>query len=179
MLAKPNGKRKKKCIFFIKKSKIMKKLLYTILALSIIFSACKKEEQVTTNTNNNGNNSANTISDVVGIWEFKGDYDALGNLLPFESTVQEDCALQSTITLQSDGNAIWTGYYLQNEISGPCLSESQVFTFNYINSTTLEFIIPSSCGNATVTLPSSTQFKIPSCNADTETYDGGYLLYEL
>ena len=36
MLAKPNGKRKKKCIYFIKKSKIMKKLLLILFCLPII-----------------------------------------------------------------------------------------------------------------------------------------------
>tara|TARA_B110000467_G_C18183657_1_gene401993 strand:- start:9 stop:278 length:270 start_codon:yes stop_codon:yes gene_type:complete len=87
--------------------------------------------------------------------------------------------LQSTIILEVDGDAIWTQCYLEDETSGPCLSQSQVFTFNYINSTTLEFVIPSVCGNPTVTFPSSTQFHIPTCNGDNGAYDGGYMLYEV
>ena len=154
----------------------MKKLLYTLLAVLIIFSACEEDTPAPA-PNNNGSNSTGTIADVVGVWDWIGEYDALGNSDTLDP-IYEACITQSTITLQSDGNAIWTGYNLQDG-SGPCLSESQVFTFNYINSTTLQFIIPSVCGSATVTLPIPTQFKIPTCNADTEDYDGGYILYEL
>ena len=152
----------------------MKKLLYTLLAVSLIFSACEEEDAAPINTNN----TSGTISDVVGTWEFKGDYDNTGNLYPFYSIDVENCQLQGTITLEADGDAIWTMHYLEDEISGPCLSESQVFSYNYINGTTLQFIFPSACGNATVTLPTSTQFHVPSCNADNGSYDGGYLLYE-
>ena len=157
----------------------MKKLLYTLLAVSVIFSACEEEDTAPANTNNNGNNSSGTISDVAGVWNYIGHYDALGNIEAFPSTVYENCELQSSITLQSDGNATWTDYYLDDETTGPCLSQTNAFTFTYINSTTLQFIFPSSCGNPTVTLPISTQFKIPSCNGDTGTLDGGYLLFEL
>jgi hypothetical protein len=159
----------------------MKKLLYTFLAVSIIFSACEKEEQQSPNSsnNNNANNSSGTMLDIVGVWEYKGKYDNSGNLEPFFSVDYENCVLQTTITLDSAGNAIWIGYYLENEVSGPCLSQSQVFTYNYINSTTLEFVFPSVCGNATVSLPSSTQFQLPICNGDDGTFGGSYLLYEL
>jgi hypothetical protein len=153
----------------------MKKLLYTFLAVSIIFSACEEEDAAPTSTNN----SSGTISDVVGVWDFKGYYDSSGNFEPFGSTTEENCMLQGSITLQSDGNATVTEYYLDDEISGPCLSAINPFTFTYINSTTLQFITPSSCGNPTVTLPIPTQFRIPTCNADTESWDGGWLLYEL
>ena len=154
----------------------MKKLLYTFLAVSLIFSAC--EEDTPAPSANNGSNSTGTISNVVGIWHFLGRYDALGNLnsmTPAEAT----CILQGTITLDSLGNGVWTEYYLSNSGTGPCLSQSQVFSFNYISSTTLEFIMASSCGNPTVTLPIPTQFQIPSCNGDNGTLDGGYLLFEL
>ena len=157
----------------------MKKALYTLLAVSIIFSACEKEDDTPSNTNNNGNNTTNTIADVVGVWQLIGYYDALGNLESFNSTASENCALQGTITLQSDGNGITTFFYLQDEISGPCLSSDYVFTFNYINSTTLEFINTSSCGNNVVTLPVSTQLRIPMCNGDDGSFDGSYVLYEL
>ena len=156
----------------------MKKLLYTLLAVSLIFSACEEDTPLPA-PNNNGNNSTGTIADVVGVWNYIGHYDALGNLEAFPSTVYENCELQGSITLQSDGNATWTDYYLDDEISGPCLSQTNAFTFTYINSTTLQFAIPSDCGNPTITLPIPTQFKIPSCNADTGTLDGGYLLFEL
>tara|TARA_B100000767_G_C19411770_1_gene388278 strand:+ start:63 stop:536 length:474 start_codon:yes stop_codon:yes gene_type:complete len=157
----------------------MRKLLYTLLAVSLIFSACEKEDDTPSNTNNNGNNTTNTIADVVGVWDFKGYYDSSGNYESFNSTTEENCILEGFITLQSDGNATWTNYYLDDEISGPCLSETLAFTFTYINSTTLQFAIPSSCGNPTIILPIPTQFKIPSCNADIGTLDGGYLLFEL
>ena len=156
----------------------MKKLLYTLLAVSLIFSACEEDTPLPT-ANNNGNNSTGTIADVVGVWDFKGYYDSSGNFESFNSTTEENCKLQGSITLQSNGNATWTDYYLDDEISGPCLSQTNAFTFTYINSTTLQFAIPSSCGNPTITLPIPTQFKIPSCNADTGTLDGGYLLFEL
>ena len=155
----------------------MKKLLYTLLAVSIIFSACEEDTPLPA-ANNNGNNSTGTIADVVGVWNFKGYYDSSGNFESFTIT-EENCILQGSITLQSDGNAIWTDYYLDDEISGPCLSQTNAFTFTYLNSTTLQFSIPSSCGNPTITLPIPTQFKIPSCNGDTGTLDGGYLLFEL
>ena len=50
------------------------------------------------------------------------------------------CELQCYITLQSDGNATWTDYYLDDEMSGPCLSKLMTFTFTYINNTTLQFV---------------------------------------
>ena len=81
--------------------------------------------------------------------------------------------------LESNLEEIIIDYYLDDEISGPCLSQTNAFTFTYINSTTLQFAIPSSCGNPTITLPIPTQFKIPSCNGDTGALDGGYLLFEL
>ena len=156
----------------------MKKLLYTFIAVSLIFSGCEEDTPLPA-ANNNGNNSTGTITDVVGVWDFKGYYDSSGNFESFNSTTEENCELQGSITLQSDGNATWTDYYLDDEISGPCLSQTNAFTFTYINSTTLQFAIPSSCGNPTITLPIPTQFKIPSCNGDTGTLDGGYLLFEL
>ena len=156
----------------------MKKLLYTLLAVSIVFSACEEDTPLPA-INNNGNNSTGTIADVVGMWQFKGYYDALGNLEGFNSNDALNCILQTSITLQSDGNATWTNYYLEDEISGLCLSQTNAFTFNYINSTTLEFIIPQDCGNPTVTLPNSSQFRIPTCNADNGNWEGDYLLYEL
>jgi len=156
----------------------MKKLLYTFLAVSVIFSACEEDTPLPA-PNNNGNNSTGTIADVVGVWDFKGYYDSSGNFESFNSTTEENCKLQGSITLQSDGNATWTEYYLDDEISGPCLSQTKAFTFTYINSTTLQFAIPSSCGNPTITLPIPTQFKFPSCNADIPALDGGYLLFEL
>jgi len=157
----------------------MKKLLYTLLAVSLVFTACEKEDEEPENTNNNGNNTNNTIADVVGVWNLIGYYDALGNLDSFNSTASENCALQGSITLQSDGNGIIAFYYLQDEVSGPCISENYLITFNYINSTTLEFIMASSCGNPVVTLPNPTQLKIPMCNADDSSFDGSYVLYEL
>ena len=156
----------------------MKKLLYTLLSVSIIFSACEEDTPLPT-ANNNGNNSTGTIADVVGVWNFKGYYDSLGNFESFNSTTEENCKLQGSITLQSNGNATWTDYYLDDEISGPCLSETRAFAFTYINSTTLQFTISTSCGNPTITLPIPAQFKIPSCNGDTGALDGGYLLFEL
>ena len=156
----------------------MKKLLYTFIAVSLIFSGCEEDTPLPA-ANNNGNNSTGTIADVVGVWDFKGYYDSSGNFESFNSTTEENCELQGSITLQSDGNATITQYYLDDEISGPCLSQTMAFTFSYINATTLQFAIPTSCGNPTITLPIPTQFKIPSCNADTGTLDGGYLLFEL
>ena len=156
----------------------MKKLLYTFIAVSLIFSACEEDTPLPA-ANNNGNNSTGTIADVVGVWDFKGYYDSLGNFESFNSTTEENCKLQGSITLQSNGNATWTDYYLDDGISGPCLSQTNAFAFTYINSTTLQFTIPSSCGSPTITLPIPTQFKIPSCNGDTGALDGGYLLFEL
>jgi len=152
----------------------MKKLLLILLCLPLLFSTCKKEEVEPTNS---GNNSTGTITDVVGVWDFKGYYNSSGNFESFNSTTEENCELQGSITLQSDGNATFTQYYLDDEISGPCLSQTLPFTFTYINSTTLQFAIPSSCGNPTITLPIPTQFKIPSCSEGS--WDGGYLLFEL
>ena len=156
----------------------MKKLIYTFLAVSTIFSACEEDTPLPAN-NNNGYNSTGTISDVVGIWQFIGYYDALGNFEAFNSIDAQNCILQSSITLQSDGNATWTSYFLQDEISGPCLSQTNAFSFNYINSTILEFIIPQDCGNPTITLLNSSQFRIPICNADNGNWEGDYLLFEL
>tara|TARA_B100000902_G_scaffold332370_1_gene330311 strand:- start:270 stop:746 length:477 start_codon:yes stop_codon:yes gene_type:complete len=156
----------------------MKKLLYIFAAISIIFSACE-EDTPAPSTNNN---STGTIADVVGIWKFIGEYDASGNLQGNSSNVNlENCVLQDDITLQSDGNAIMTYHYLQYEDSGPCLYESTIFTFNYINSTTLEFLIAniSSCGDFAITLPTPTQLRVPGCNGDTGDFDGWYSLYEL
>ena len=162
----------------------MKKLLYTFLAVSIIFSACEEEDAAPGNTNNNGNNSSGTITDVVGVWKFIGEYDASGNLQIYSDIVLENCVLQNDITLQSDGNAISTHHYLQDEDSGPCISENYIFTFNYINSTTLEFLIAniSPCGDIAVTLPTPTQLRVPHCSSDdgnTGWLDGWYSLYEL
>ena len=144
----------------------------------ILFISCNKDDDTPdNNNNNNGNNLTGTIADVVGVWQFIGHYDASGNIGNQSPSIVA-CLTQSTITLDSLGNGIVMDYYWNNGI-GPCLSQSIVFSFNYINSTTLEFITPSSCGNPTVTLPIPTQFKIPSCNADNGSWDGGYLLYEL
>tara|TARA_B000000437_G_C11562289_1_gene271732 strand:+ start:230 stop:700 length:471 start_codon:yes stop_codon:yes gene_type:complete len=155
----------------------MKKLLLILLCLPFLFTSCEKEEQDSASSSNN--NSTGTIADVVGVWQYKGKYDNSGSLEPFFSTDYENCVLQNTINLDSLGNVIWTSHYLENEVSGPCLSSTLVFTYNYINSTTLEFIFPSICGNPTVILPSSNQFELPTCNGDNGTYDGGYMLYEL
>ena len=156
----------------------MKKLLLILLCLPLLFNSCEEDTPLPA-TNNNGNNSTGTIADVAGVWDFKGYYDSSGNFESFNSTTEENCKLQGSITLESNGNATWTDYYLDDEISGPCLSQTLAFTFTYINSTTLQFAIPSSCGNPTITLPIPTQFKIPSCNGDTGALDGGYLLFEL
>ena len=152
----------------------MKKLLYTFLAVSIIFSACE-EEDTAPNTNNN---TTGTIEDVVGVWLFQGFYDATGNLESFYSIDVENCQLQTNITLQSDGNAITEWHYLENEVSGPCISSNQAFSFNYINSSTLQFILPTSCGNPTVTLNNPIQFKVPVCNGDNGQWEGDYSLFE-
>ena len=86
---------------------------------------------------------------------------------------------QGNWILEADGDAIGENYYLQYEDTGPCLLEIQVFTFNYINSTTLQFIIPSgACINYTATIINSSQLKFPVCNADTESFDGDYMLFE-
>jgi len=157
----------------------MKKILYILLSASIIFSACEEEDTAPTNTNNNGNNLSGTISDVVGVWNYIGKYDALGNLADAWTTEQEDCVLQSNIILQSDGNAINQWYYLQDEVSGPCLSQSMVFSFNYINSTNIEFVTATACGNTNVaTIINNTQFTAPVCNGDDGSWDGRYMLYE-
>ena len=157
----------------------MKKLLYTFIAVSLIFSGCEEDTPLPA-ANNNGNNSTGTITDVVGVWDFKGYYDSSGNFESFNSTTEENCELQGSITLQSDGNATITQYYLDDEISGPCLSQTMAFTFSYINATTLQFAYGSFlCGNPTITLPTPTQMKRPICNGDDGSYDGSYLLYEL
>jgi len=148
----------------------MKRILI-LLCLPLLFTTCKKEED----SNNPSNSTTGTISDVVGIWHFLGRYDALGNL----EYIPGSCELKGTITLDALGDGVWTEHYLSNNGTGPCLSQSQVFSFNYINSTTLQFIVPSSCGNPTVTLPTSTQFQIPSCNGSNGTWSGGYSLFEL
>ena len=148
----------------------MKKLLLIFLCFSLLFNSCKKEED--------SNNSTNgSILDVVGIWDYVGDYDATGNFEPFNNSDVEICHLQSFITLQSDGNAIMTWYALDDEVSGPCVSTTNAFTFTYINSTTLQFIVPSTCGNATITI-SPSGLKWPDCNADTGGYDADYKLFE-
>tara|TARA_B100000902_G_C26497458_1_gene522301 strand:- start:20 stop:499 length:480 start_codon:yes stop_codon:yes gene_type:complete len=157
----------------------MKKLLYTLLAVSIIFSSCE-EDDATPSTNNN---NTGTITDVVGVWEFEGYYDASDNLIyDFLNIEDENCKMQSNIVLQSDENAIYQLFYLQNEIDGPCINESVVFTFQYINSTTLNFLINTSCGNSfTTTIINNTQLKIPVCTGDDEnggTYDGSYSLWQ-
>ena len=91
----------------------MKKLLYTLLAISIIFSACE-EDDATPSTNNN--NNTGTITDVVGVWEFEGLYDASDNLIyDFLNIEDENCKMQSNIVLQSDENAIYQLFYLQFE----------------------------------------------------------------
>ena len=158
----------------------MKKLLYTLLAVLIIFSACEKEEESSSNNNSN-NNTTGTIADIVGVWQLEGFYDASDNLIndAFNNTDQENCMLQSNIILQSDGNAINQWYYLQNEIDGPCIYESMAFSFQYINSTTLNFLTTNSCGNSVVaTIINNTQLRGPICNGDDGTYDGSYMLYE-
>ena len=142
----------------------MKKLILLLLCVPLIFlTSCEEDTP--------------TSPDVVGIWNYIGHYDALGNISSFPSTAYENCELQSFITLESDGNATWTDYYLEDETSGPCLSQTNAFTFTHINSTTLQFIFPSSCGDPTVTLNIPTQFQIPSCSEGS--WDGGYSLFEL
>ena len=157
----------------------MKKLLYTLLAVSIIFSACEEEDAAPTNTNNNGNNSSGTIADVVGVWYYIGHYDALGNLEDTWTTEQENCVAQSNLILQSDGNAINQWYYLQDENSGPCIYENMVFSFEYINSTTLNFLTPNCSGTSNTsvaTIINNTQLSGPTCSDGV--LDGGYILYE-
>tara|TARA_B110000008_G_scaffold56223_1_gene55739 strand:+ start:140 stop:625 length:486 start_codon:yes stop_codon:yes gene_type:complete len=159
----------------------MKKLLYTFLAVSIIFSACKKEDEEPNNSGNNntGNNSSGTIADVVGVWNYVGHYDALGNLYDDWTTVQENCVAQSNLILQSDGNAINQWYYLQYENSGPCIYENMVFSFEYINSTTLNFLTPNCSGTSNTsvaTIINNTQLSGPTCSDGV--LDGGYILYE-
>ena len=80
--------------------------------------------------------------------------------------------------MELNGDAIYEWFYLENEVSGACISSSQTFSFNYINSSTLEFIIPTSCGNPTVTLDNQTQFKVPVCNGDNGNWEGDYSLFE-
>ena len=158
----------------------MKKLLYTLLAVSIIFSACEEEDIAPANTNNNGNNSSGTIADVVGVWQLQGFYDASDNLDPFDpSSPYGPCVTQSNWELEADGDAILEWFYLEDEVSGPCISSVQAVTFSYINSTTLQFIIPnSSCGTYTATIINSTQLKWPACDGDNGTFDGSYILFE-
>jgi len=158
----------------------MKKLIYTFLAVSVILSACKKEDDSPANTNNNGNNPTNTISDVVGVWKLQGFYDASGNMDPFDpSSPYDQCVIQSNWTLEADGDAIVEWHYLEDEVSGQCISTTVAYTFNYINSTTLQFIFPEGCcANYTAIIINSSQLKFPSCNCDTGSFDGDYILYE-
>ena len=97
----------------------------------------------------------------------------------FNNTDDENCRLQSNFILQSDGNAINQWYYLQNEIDGPCIYETSVVAFQYINSTTLNFLTPDACSNTVVvTVVDSTELRVPVCVGDEGIYDGRYMLYE-
>ena len=151
----------------------MKKLLYSLLAVSIIFTACDKHDE-------DSNNNINSISGVVGTWKYMGNYDASGNMEPFNNIDVENCQLSSTLILQDDGNAINQWYFLQDETSGPCTSMSAVYVFNYINSTTLQFETPTACGitNTATIINNGTQFTAPVCNGDDGTWEGDYVLYE-
>lgn len=143
---------------------------------ALLFNSCEKEEEI----NNSTNNSAiGTISDVVGDWKLIGRYDAAGNLETFMSLDYENCMLQTSFSLESDGDAVMDAHYLQDEVSGPCVSQTIIFQFNYINSTTLEFINISSCGNIAINIINNgDRIKIPDCNGDDGTFDGGYSLWE-
>ena len=160
----------------------MKKLLYTLLAVSIIFSACEEEDAAPTNTNNNNNNnnSSGTIADVVGVWKFEGVYDISGNQTDaFNNIADENCRLQSNFVLQSDGSSINQSYYLENDNSGPCLYQTTVCDFEYINSTTLQFLVADLCASSiVVTIVNNIEARVPVCIGDEGVYDGSrYMLY--
>ena len=117
----------------------------------------------------------------------QGIYDETDNLHPMMNSIDvQNCYFQSNITLQSgdtlnlkDGIAIMESYYFENEVSGPCISNSPsgMWSFDYINSSSLEFFLAGTCGNPIVTLNSQTQFKVPICNGDNGTWEG-YSLWE-
>ena len=149
----------------------MKKLLYIFVAISIIFSACEEEDAAPT--------PSGTIADVVGVWQLQGLYDA-ANQSVFDNIEQENCALQSTVTLESNGNGLNTDYQLENMISGPCISSTIGFTFSYINSTTLEYIFFPGTPleiSRTVTLNTPTTLMVPISN-NGGNLDGSYGLWE-
>ena len=147
---------------------INKVILLTLLVS--IFSCSEEEENL--NPVDNG-----SINDVVGTWQKIGEYDENGQLED-QGTPWTICNLQSYFVLQNDGNAVMTTFFLENEIDGDCISLNETFQFNYINTTTLEFEVPSACGYHTITLLGNNQLKWNYCNADTQTIRQGYMLWE-
>jgi hypothetical protein len=149
------------------------KTLYTLLILFsfIIFNSCSEEEDNINPVVNNG-----SINDVAGTWNYIGEFDLNNNLID-EDTPQSICASQDYMILENNGNAVFIGHYLENEIDGDCISENGVFQFTYVNSSTLNFITPSSCGNATIAL-NNNQIKWYICNGDTDSYTTEYRLFE-
>lgn len=148
--------------------KIFNKLLFISI---LVFAVSCQDDDEEINPVNNG-----SINDVVGTWNYIGDFDSNDNSITTNSP-QSNCQSQDFMILESNGNASFTGHYLENEIDGDCISESQAFQFIYINSSTLTFITPSICGNATIEL-NNNQIKWFSCNADNETYMTDYRLFE-
>ncbi len=150
--------------------KVFKNLFF--ISLLIFTLSCQDEEEI--NPVNNGN-----INDVAGTWSYLGEYTADGNLINgIEGSESNICSSNDYILLQNDENAILTYHFLENEIDGDCISQTLAFQYNYINSSTIQFLnVPSPCGNATVTI-SNNQMKIPICNGDTESFETDYALYQ-
>jgi hypothetical protein len=150
------------------------KAFYTLLILfSLIFlSSCSEEEDNINPVVNNG-----SINDVAGTWNYLGEFDINNNPIN-EDSPQSICASQNYMILEASGNAIYTSYYLENEIDGDCIFENGVFQFIYVNSNSLTFIIPQNeCGNPTISV-NNNQMKWYWCNGDSGTFIADYMLFE-
>ena len=151
--------------------KIFNKLLFISI---LIFAVSCQDDDEEINPVNNGN-----INDVVGTWNYLGEYTVDGNLINgIEGSASNVCSSNDYIILQDDENAVLTYHFLENEIDGDCISQTIAYQYTYINSSTIQFLnVPSPCGNATVSI-SNNQMKIPICNGDTESFETDYALYQ-
>lgn len=135
----------------------IKRLLPILFCFPIVFSSCKKDDD--------SSDSSSTVHFAIGTWDLVERVSSDGTSDPLDA-----CHTQSYMVIDTSGGvAVYSYDYVNEDPSNPCVYILNTASINFINSTTLEFIVPNSdLGVYPAEITSTNQLK-------TYTSSDGYL----